>query len=172
MPVCMGVSGEKSLYQAGAVADGVLLSIMSAVPYAAWARRVVDEGARAAGRETHIPISVYVPLFLGDPEEGRKAFAPTIAHYAGVAAKRSFIWASGASEEEIRPLAERFAAGRSGEDLVTQALADRFAVCGAARRCRERLEAYLDAGVDQLILCACGDVSALQMMEFAKEILK
>ena len=172
MPVCMGVSGEKSLRQAGAVADGVLLSSMIAVPYAAWARRVVDEGARAAGRETHIPISVYVPLFLGDPEEGRKAFAPTIAHYTGVAAKRAFIRESGASEEEIRPLAERFAAGRSGEDLVTQALADRFAVCGDARRCRERLEAYLDAGVDQLILCACGDVSALQMMEFAKEILK
>lgn len=172
MPVCMGVSGEKSLYQAGAVADGVLLSIMSAAPYAAWARGVVDAGTRAAGREKHIPISVYVPLFLGDPEEGRKAFAPTIAHYVGVAAKRAFIQQSGASEEEVRPLAERFAAGLSGEDLVTPALVDRFTVCGTAERCRERLQEYFDAGVDQVVLCACGSVSACQMMEFAKEILK
>lgn len=172
MPVCMGVSGEKSLYQAGREADGVLLSIMSAAPYAAWARSVVDAGARAAGRDKHIPISAYVPLFVGDPEEGRRAFASTIAHYVGVAAERAFIRQSGAGEEEVRPLAERFAAGLDGEDLVTPALADRFTVCGSPARCRERLEEYLDAGVDQVILCACGSVPAQRMMEFAKELVK
>lgn len=172
MPVYMGVSGERSLCQAGAVADGVLLSIMSSAPYAAWARQVVDKSAKAAGREKHIPIAVYAPLFLGTVEEARKAFAPTIAHYVGVAAKRAFIQQSGASEEEVRPLAERFAAGRGGEDLVTRELAERFTICGSAARCRERLEEYWDAGVDQVILCACDGISAQQMMEFAKEIFK
>ena len=170
LPVCMGVSGEKSLYQAGEKADGVLLSIMSSAPYAAWARGVVDAGAKA--REKRLPIFAYVPLFLGDPEEGRKAFAPAIAHFVGVAADRAFIRQSGAGEEEVRPLAERFAAGLDGADLVTPELVDRFTVCGSAARCRERLEEYLDAGVDQVILCACGSVPACRMMEFVQEILK
>lgn len=171
MPVYMGVSGEKSLRQAGAAADGVLLSIMSSAPYAAWARRVVDEGAAAAGRRKRVPIAVYAPLFLGSAEEAGRIFAPTIAYYVGAAAKRAFIRQSGASEEEIRPLAERFAAG-GGEELVTPELADRFTICGSAEHCRERLEEYWDAGVDQVILCACDGISAQQMMEFAKEILK
>lgn len=172
MPVYMGVSGEKSLHLAGARADGVLLSIMSSAPYAAWARRMVDEGAKAAGRMEHVPIAVYVPLFLGSQEDAAKAMAPTISFFVGGSAQRAFIRESGISEAELRPLAERTAAGMSAADLVTPSIADRYTICGNKAHCLERLTEYAEAGVDQVILCACDAVSVGQMMTFAKEILK
>ncbi len=170
LPFYMGVSGEQSLRQAGAEADGVLLSIMSSAEYAAWARRTVDEGAKAAGRTDHVPIAVYVPLFLGDREAAARAMAPTISFFVGGGAKRVFIKESGASEAEVRPLAERMAAGESAADLVTPSLAARYTICGDKQQCLDRLEDYFNAGVDQVILCSCDEVSALQMMEFAKEL--
>ena len=172
LPLYMGVSGEKSLRQAGAVADGVLLSIMSSADYAAWARRMVDEGAKEVGREDHVPISVYVPLFLGDQREAARAMAPTISFFVGGGAKRAFIKESGVSAEEVRPLAERMAEGKSAADLVTSALADRYTICGDKQHCLERLEEYFDAGVDQVILCSCDGVSAIQMMEYGKELFE
>ena len=172
LPLYMGVSGEQSLRQAGAMADGVLLSIMSSADYTAWARRTVDEGAKAAGRTDHVPISVYVPLFLGDQAEAARAMAHTISYFVGVGSKRVFIKESGISPEELRPLAERAAAGESAADLVTASIADRYTVCGDKAHCLQRLQEYFDAGADQVILCSCDEVSALQMMEYAKKLFE
>ena len=172
LPLYMGVSGEQSLRQAGATADGVLLSIMSSAEYAAWARRMVDEGAKEAGRKSHVPISVYVPLYLGDQAEAAKAMAHTIAYFVGVGANRVFIKESGISAEELRPLAERAASGEDAADLVTASIADRYTICGDKAHCLQRLQKYFDAGVDQVILCSCDEVSALQMMEFAKKLFE
>ena len=51
MPVYMGVRGERALKLAGKYADGVLLSIMCSAPYVKYARHMIDEGAKEAGRD-------------------------------------------------------------------------------------------------------------------------
>lgn len=171
MPVYMGVRGERALGLAGEHADGVLLSIMSAAPYVAWAREQVDKGAARAGRTERVQLASYIPLFVGDREEGRRAFANTLSFYLGRSAEQPFVQQSGALPQEIAPIAAKIAAGEDAADLITWELADRFAVIGSPEHCRERLAEYRAAGLDQPILCACDGVSALDMMGFAKEIL-
>lgn len=61
LPVWMGAGGPRAMALAGAHSDGVLLSVMSSAPYAAWARKRVDASARSAGRTAHLPIAVYLP---------------------------------------------------------------------------------------------------------------
>ncbi|MPM18149.1 putative coenzyme F420-dependent oxidoreductase [bioreactor metagenome] len=172
LPVWIGAGGPRSMQIAGARADGVLLSIMSSAPYAAWARELVDRSAREAGRTEHIPIGAYLPLFVGSREEGRKVFAKTLGMYLTRSADQAIVQKSGALPEEITPVAQQILRGENPADVVTWELADRFSVIGSPEHCRKRLAEYRAAGVDHPILCTCEGISAMQMMDFAVEILK
>jgi 5,10-methylenetetrahydromethanopterin reductase len=170
LPVWMGAGGPRAMALAGAHADGVLLSVMSSAPYAAWARKRVDASARSAGRTAHLPIAVYLPLYVGDPEAGRRAFANTLGAYLTHSADRAILQESGAAPREIADAAARIRAGEDPADAIPLELADRYTLFGSPAHCRERLEEYRAAGVDFPIFCTCDGVSALQMLEFAEEL--
>ncbi len=169
MPVFVGVSREKSLREGGRVADGVLLSLMSAPEYVRWARGIIDASAAEAGRAGRIPVYVYVPLFLGSAEEGAKAFASTVGYFVGGSWDRPFIQKSCPPDGAER-LAEAFRSGGDPAAYVTPEIAAHYGIIGDAETCLSRLQEYYDAGADQVIFCACDRVSARDMIRFARSL--
>lgn len=173
MPVYMGVGGERALKLAGKYADGVLLSVMCSAPYVKYARRMIDEGAREAGRDPkEIRLCGYIPLFVGDREEGRKAFAKTLAFYIGRGAERPMMKEAGITPAIAQPFIEAIKKKESGAKYVTEELADRFTVIGSKEHCLERLAEYKEAGLDNPILCECDGVGAVDMMHMGASLFQ
>ena len=171
MPVYMGVRGERALKLAGKYADGVLLSIMCSAPYVKYAKKMVTEGAKEAGRDPEeIRLCGYIPLFVGDKEEGIRAFAKTLAFYIGRSAGQPFMKESGITEEIWNPFVKAIKNKESGAKYITEELADLFTIIGSREHCRERLEEYRQAGLDFPIFCECDGVSALDMLDMGTKL--
>ena len=51
LPIYLGVKGPNALRIAGQIADGVLLSTMTSLPYVAYAKKHIKEGAESVGRD-------------------------------------------------------------------------------------------------------------------------
>lgn len=165
MPVFMGIRGTRALRLAGAVADGVLLSIMSTAPYVRYARQMIDEGAREAGRDPgEVKLSAYIPLYVGDTEEGRVRMASILSTYVAHSVDKPFVTESGLALETALKMRDTFFASGDAAALVTGDIADLFGVLGTAEHCRQRLQEYRDAGLDEPVLCEYGGVSAAQQM--------
>lgn len=166
MPVYMGIRGTRALKLAGAVADGVLLSIMSTVPYVRYARRMMDEGAREAGRDPReVKLSAYIPLFVGDVEDGRKRMAPIISTYVAHSVDKPFVTESGLCMDAAQAMHNTLFEGGDAASLVTGDIADLFGVLGTAEHCRQRLIDYKEAGLDEPVLCEFGGIGADRQIE-------
>jgi alkanesulfonate monooxygenase SsuD/methylene tetrahydromethanopterin reductase-like flavin-dependent oxidoreductase (luciferase family) len=60
-PIATGVRGERSLRLSGELADGTVLSDLVSPGYVSWAKRFIDEGRAAAGRDDAHRITLYAP---------------------------------------------------------------------------------------------------------------
>src|SRR5258708_1736909 len=64
LPIVLGVKGPRALGLAGAVADGVVCSIMSSPAHVRRARETVAPARRQSGRGP-CPLLAYVPVAIG-----------------------------------------------------------------------------------------------------------
>ncbi len=168
MPVYMGVKGERALRLAGAHADGVLVSFMCSAPYIKWARGVIDQGAKEAGRDpSEIKISAYMPLFIGDYQEGKRSLVNTLAYYVARTGDQPFMQQSGITPEEYLPIRELVDAGKDATHLVTDEMVEKFTLIGDADHCRARLQEYKEAGLDEPVFCEYEKVTARMQLEMA-----
>jgi alkanesulfonate monooxygenase SsuD/methylene tetrahydromethanopterin reductase-like flavin-dependent oxidoreductase (luciferase family) len=142
----IGAVNERALREAGARADGVLLSVLAGPSYVSWARNQIAAGAKAADRPTP-RITAYVLTCIADDANARDAVRPAVSFFAAAEATTALIGQS-AHSEEVRA---RLAATPHGADLaVDDAWIDEFAVAGDATRVTKQLQALLDAGADSL----------------------
>jgi 5,10-methylenetetrahydromethanopterin reductase len=76
IPIFMAGRGERSLRACGELADGLIVSNMSTVAFAAGAVKTLHQAARVAGRPKLPDVVQYVPCF---PRRSRRGAAPCLA---------------------------------------------------------------------------------------------
>lgn len=163
IPIYLAAMGPDMLRLAGRLADGVVLSAGLSTAFVRNSLALVAEGAAKAGREMASLRKAGYLLFAVSKDgkaaveavRGKLAFllrneflAPNLAA-SGVAIDQSAIIAAVAQ----RDLA---AATRLVPDEAVQV----FAVAGTIRYCQERLQAFLDAGLEEPVLSIVGEPTA------------
>ncbi len=151
IPIIYGVKGPKLLKLAGAMADGVLLTNPTTPEYVREARKVIEEGAREAGRDlSDFSTAAFVTFSVGDDREAaRDAVRGMLATYVEhVGVDHAEIL--GLTREEVAAYVDAFNSGGvdAAARLVKDELIDRLTVSGTAEECIDRLGAYVDAGLD------------------------
>lgn len=137
---------------AGEIADGLMLYL--ATP--ARARQVLDrmtEAARRAGRAPgEVQPTLLVPTFLSDRLEAARAAArPFLARYAGFPLYAKMFRRCGFAVE-VEAMAAALARGAAAAAAVSDRMLDEVLLVGPAARCRERLAAFREAGLDYPLL--------------------
>jgi len=148
---------------AGEIADG-LMPYMATPGYVKKLKDYVADGAAKAGRDpSDIDITLGIPSVVSEDLElarsaGKKGFSPYLnfPFYQRLMINNGF-------EEEIAKLR----AGEKPGDVFTDDMLDSVALIGPPERCRERLEAYREAGVDLPIIVPspAGKQSNIEVME-------
>lgn len=155
MPVYLGVKGPKALYKAGRIADGVVLSSCTSIPYISYVKKHLEAGAASVGRDPgEIKIAAYFPTAVNaDEKVARDLVRPYLAKFIGIHGYHPIMFEAGLTEEIIRPFKEALAAEKTQEviELVTDDIVDQLAIAGTPDYCRDKLKRINDAGVSMPI---------------------
>lgn len=151
-PVATGVRAVRSLRTSGRVADGTVLTEMSAPGYVRWAREQIDAGRAEAGRTDAHRVTVYAFSAPDGPwGAGRDAAAALVAP-----ALRSGSLDLQLAEAGIGAAAADLVRGTPDAAATAAALPaewlDLLTVSGDPARCRRSLDALYDAGADAVVL--------------------
>jgi 5,10-methylenetetrahydromethanopterin reductase len=164
---------EQMLKLAGRIADGVVLSSGLSAAYAKQSLALSEEAARAAGRDLSGFRRAAYFYFAASPD-GRQAVDR-------VREKLAFLFRNRALEANIRSTGipidqEAIIADVSRRDLAAAArrvpdeAVEAFAIAGTPHHCRDRLEAYIEAGVNELVLMGGGPPESLtHALEIVRE---
>ena len=154
VPVYIAALRPQMLRLAGAVADGVLMN-WATVEYIPQAIAYVRQGAEAAGRSLQdIHIACYLRTCVTDtPEKVEQASREQIARYGSMVYYRQYFASIGfaaeaATLEQAWQRGDRAAAVQA----VTPAMIQTLTIYGSAAECRQRLQAYHEAGLQLPII--------------------
>lgn len=159
--IYLGGLNPKMLATAGAVSDGVI-TINRCLDWIPRVRAMVREGAERAGRDPDSVVIASVLTCAVDPDREkardrmrRYVTVPArtrMPRYAAVRVEQGF-------GDDWAAIVDGVATGDA--DRAAAAVSDRyldaFYVTGTAQECRERVQAFVDAGVDLPILGNAGD---------------
>ena len=156
-PVYLAAIGPKALRLAGAIADGVLLNAYTPVDYVKYAAAEVREAAREAGRD---PAEVDITCMLimrqtDDPELLWPGLKRRIVRLLDEPLVGEILLEKGGFDTAIlEPLRASVQQdrGESAVDLISDEMVDAFYLVGPEDYCKERVQAYRDAGVDLPLL--------------------
>lgn len=176
-PLWIGGYGESMRGLTGAVADGWFPWVYSPSEYEADLQKVLNV-AESRGRDPDdIARAVMVPTAVSeDGDEAREAgiernrvnlaLRPPLLEdmgYEDIAAETPIMWQMAFDEEQERQLTA--AAERIPDEAV-----DEICVAGSPERAIERIEAFREAGVDNLVLIPVGDFEET-MRHYESEII-
>lgn len=173
LPVYMGVRGDRALYQAGQVADGVLLSVGCTLGYIRHARKLMEEGARSVGRDpSQVHLAAYLTVCaMEDSRAAVERMRPVARHYLEMHGNHPILTCGGFTAEEVEPFHAASAEGRTCTLPVTDEMVHRVVIAGTPQECRAQVQAFVDAGVEMPICFELGDESSpletLQMLSDA-----
>jgi 5,10-methylenetetrahydromethanopterin reductase len=162
VPVDIACTGPKTIRMAVDTGDRISFAVGSATERVAWAVETALARLAETGRaRDSLSIGAYVNLVC-DEDEGRaielgRMISGMVAHFAGMQnAPLDHL------PPQLRPLAEKMQTGydmahhaqESGSHLsaVTDDFVDWFSICGPPAKCRERLQALVDLGLDHVYL--------------------
>jgi 5,10-methylenetetrahydromethanopterin reductase len=155
VPVHLGVIGPRNLEVAGEIANGVLLSVMTSPAYARFALAHLRRGAARAKRTFDgFRVGAYLLASISDDErEAREAVKPFVGALIALVSNQPempMFACAGLAQEKIRAFGEAFAEGgpAAAAKLVDDFIIDTFTLAGSPARCRERLAALIEAGVN------------------------
>jgi 5,10-methylenetetrahydromethanopterin reductase len=172
LPIVLGVKGPRALALAGAVADGVLCSVMSSPGHVRRVRATTATARRDAGHPAPFPVLAYVPVSIGrDAVAARRSVRPLLARYLAHLHGQMILADAGVTEAETAAIRAARAAGDSGASLVTEAHVDAFALAGTPDQARARLAAWLEAGLDTPIVLPAGDADPIEQLGVIGEVL-
>ncbi len=154
VPVYSAAVGERMTELGGELSDGLMLYML---PLSRMGRilEARDRGARAAGRKpSGVEINLGIHTFLSNDLEGaREKARETLTYWLALPAYNASIRESG-YEREAEALREAFGRGdqKALRAAITDEIIDEFCLVGPAGRCRERLDAFREKGVDVPVL--------------------
>ena len=156
LPIYIASLTQASLRLTGEVADGwlpIFLAPSRMEPLIA----DIEEGAKATGRSLDdISICPQVSIYVTDDiEEGRNRERPHIAFYIGGMGVfyHQYMHRIGFGEEADRVRGAYMDRERDlAASLVTDEMVDSTTIIGTPDQCREQMQAFFDAGVDEIRL--------------------
>ncbi len=155
IPVYLAALFPKMTALCGEIADGLILTRTSLET----ARRIsvpLAEGAARAGRDPGaVEITSLLPTSVAPTRaEALESLRPGLALYAGFFPRYNRLVAEQGFPEEAATIAAAWARGDAGAAAaaVSDAMIDATSIAGTAIECRERIEAYRDAGISLPIL--------------------
>jgi 5,10-methylenetetrahydromethanopterin reductase len=171
LPIYMGAVGPKMLQLSGEIADGIVLSVLASIEYVKWARVQIAKGAERTGRHGHRPVASFA-LFSVDHDARRAKEAvrgPMSFYLAG--GGRNALTDSYGNSDQLADMVQR-----GGPDTVAEEMPNRWlddlVIAGQPDECAVRIRAYLDAGVDSVVLFAMPEERSAEVIELAaKEVL-
>ena len=156
-PLYLAAIGQKGLRLAGAIADGVVLNAYVPTTYVKYAVEEIRQAATQAGRDpSAIDITCMLIVRLTDDP---KSMYPTLKKRLVRLLDEAFVGEillekGGFDSGILGPLRESY---KNDDDekavkLVTDEMVDAFYLVGPADKCKERIAAYQNAGVDAPLL--------------------
>jgi 5,10-methylenetetrahydromethanopterin reductase len=173
IPIFIASTGPQMLRLAGEIGDGVVLS--SGLTLAA-TRRCLDlaqAGAQRANRDMAMRRVGFINLAVS--EDGRSAKAAVLRKLAFLFRSRGHAENIQSSSLDIDHAAIMAANARRDLDaavaLLPEAAASAFGVAGTPKECREQLQEYLSAGLDEPIIEISGVGEARRLaLELVREV--
>ncbi len=155
IPIYVAAVFSKMMAVCGEIADGAILT-RSTVDNVKQARGPLAEGAKRAGRDPNqIPITTLLPTAVAETRaEALDLMRPGLAAYAGYFPRYNRLIAEQGFPEEAAAIAAAWAKGdkAAAERAVADAIIDANSIAGTPGQCRDRLDAYRDAGIDMPII--------------------
>lgn len=145
-PLYIGASGPKALRQAGAEADGTVLSVLAGAEYVRWACARLAEGAAA---DNHRVVVYALCAVADDGDEARELVREGVATYSLIFPRNPLSEVQGFVDE-----AEELAALglEAATPLVPQAWLRDLTVAGTPAECAARIRALGEAGAHAVAL--------------------
>ena len=157
LPIYLAAIGAKGLRLAGAIADGVLLNAYVPPAYVRYAVEEVRQAAQEAGRDPRsIDIACMLVVRLTDaPDSVRPSLKPRLVRLLEEPHVGEILLEKGGFDPSILgPLraSVKKDGGKEAISLISDDMVESFYLVGTAARCKERLAAYRQAGVDLPLL--------------------
>lgn len=176
--VWMAAGGPKALRTAGAVADGVILGAGLDLRTVDWAKEQVAQGAREAGRDPRDVELIGAGIACVDDDGGlaRQIARGRLANRA----HQNFRFTLETVPLEERPGVQRFMDAfdvtkkideRSDPALVTDYLAQRFAIAGTPEECAARIKELEQRDITNFLLTLPPKVYYEVMRKWAAEVM-
>ncbi len=159
IPIYVASSGPRVLGLAGRIADGVLLSAGLCLPYTMRCLAWAEDGRIAAGRARQaLSRAGFVFCSVSpDGREAREELRRKLGFLFRNPSQAGNIADSGVEIDHAAIIAAIAARDfDAAAALVPDAAIDAFGVAGTPAACRDGLERYLAAGLDETILNICG----------------
>jgi len=160
IPIYLAPMKPQMLRLAGRLAEGVVLSAGLSPAFVAESLAVVAAGAREAGRDPATVRRAGYLFFMASRDE-RRAVETVRRKLAFVFRNRYLDENLARSSVPVDQPAIIAAIARRDLDaaarLVSDEAVETFAVCGTPARCRARLAAFLEAGLEEPVLTLLGD---------------
>jgi len=157
LPIYLAAIGAKGLRLAGAIADGVLLNAYVPPAYVQYAVQEIRQAAQAVGRDPRaIDIACMLVVRLTDePDNLRLTLKQRLVRLLEEPHVGEILLEKGGFDPAIlKPLRASVAqdGGKEAVKLISDEMVDAFYVVGPAARCKERIAAYRQAGIDLPLL--------------------
>jgi alkanesulfonate monooxygenase SsuD/methylene tetrahydromethanopterin reductase-like flavin-dependent oxidoreductase (luciferase family) len=154
VPVYLAALRPQMLRLAGEIADGVLMN-WATLDYMPQAIAAIRQGAEAAGRNPdEIGIACYLRTCVTQtPEVVEQACREQLARYGSMTYYQNYFRSIGfADEADVMAQAWKQSDRNAAVAAVTLPMIRATTIYGSPEACRERLQAYRDAGLQQPII--------------------
>ena len=149
VPIYLGVKGPKALKIAAEIGDGLVMSIMTSVPYVKYAKKEINDELTALGIKKDFKTAAYLPISISeDRDKARDAVKPMLAKYFGIHGVHKILTCTGMNEENILRFREALIHNEDATNLVNDWMVDTFAVAGTPEECRQKISDFIEAGLD------------------------
>ncbi|MBU2664779.1 LLM class flavin-dependent oxidoreductase [Actinoplanes bogorensis] len=165
-PIVLGVKGPRAITRGGAMADGLLLSILAGPGYVRWVR---DRAGPSSELSAYVGIAVD-----DDPAAARARLRPMVAQFLGVHGDHLITRQAGVSPDLAAQFRAGWLSGSPRTDLVTDELLNEVAVAGTTDDVAHGLSRLADAGLDVAVIRddpAVDPVETLRMAQLVAERL-
>lgn len=181
IPIYLAGRGDLTTKLAGELADGLLVSNMVSMAFAARLAELMQARRKAAAREGSGLVVQYMPCAVGLDSRsamtaGKQAVAGILPGFWALgqkiaSAKQALLTGTGIDEQQFAATATRLRAGENATNVVDERIARAFALIGTPEECLAAASRFADAGITELALTFTGP-SAAQEIALIGEAVK
>ena len=154
IPIYLGALALETVELAGEMADGVMLYLCTPERVRTAAERMRRGAAKAGRNPDEVEITLGIPVYLSDDLEAARAAARGNLVFSGALPFYNRLFRRSGFVQEADGISQAIAKGdpAGAAAAISNAMVDAMCLVGPPARCRERLQAFREAGVQLPIL--------------------